>query len=111
MTFLDSAKQQLLEAMGDLEEIDFARTPSFFFLERLKQELEDIGMHDWVDPTLASIRLDISGLGLDYAPHEQWLSAMAKSYAQVVKKMVRTFRVFGGQVTRNQLANLSLKME
>lgn len=111
MSFTDRAKQQILEMMEEFSELEFAKTPTFFFLERLRDEMRELGLEPWVTPTLGAIKLEISGLGFDYEPHEVWLSEMAKAYAKIIQKMVAAFDTFGDEVVREQLSNLSLKME
>ena len=111
MDFFESAKVQLLEMMEGIGGVDLQQTPTFFFFTRLKAEMEELGLHDWVKPTLGSLTLEITALGMDYEPHEEWLRAMAKAYAVCIDKMITTFRVFGDEVVKNQLSRLSLKIE
>ena len=111
MSFFDEAKGQLLEMIEGFGDLDLQKTPTFFFFTRLKDEMELLGLHDWVKPTLGSINLEITGLGHDSEPHEEWLGEMAKAYAICIDKMITTFRVFGDEVVKSQLSKLSLKME
>jgi len=111
MSFYDDAKKQLLEMMVGFGDLDLEQSPTFAFLSYLKEEMEKRDLHTWVKPTLGSIKLEISGLGMDYKPHEEWLRGMAREYARCIEKMIETFSVFGDEVVRNQLSNLSLKVE
>jgi hypothetical protein len=109
--FIEHAKQQLLDMMQGLEEVAFSSTPTFFFLTRLREEMRELGLELWIEPTLGSIQINITALGFDAEPHEEWLTAIAKSYAKLIEKMITTFKTFGDEVVRSQLSNLSLKME
>lgn len=108
---IENTKQRVLDMVGDIVEIDFTKTPSFFFLGRLREEMKERGLHDWTDTALGGIDVDFSALGIDYGPHEEWLSEMAKVYVKVVEKLITTFQTFGEDVVRKQLSNLYIKME
>ena len=108
--FVDNAKEQFLELMEGFGKIDLEQIPTFIFFTFLKEEMEERGLHDWVESTLGGIKIELSGLGMDAKPHEDWLREMARAYAVCIEKMISTFRVFGDEVVRNQLTNLSLEI-
>lgn len=87
MNSVDNTKQELLDIMNSMANLDPSKLPAFVFLKLLSREMVALGLPaDVIRKSLTNFTIDLSGLGEDVEPHMPWLVKMSKAYAEWINK-------------------------
>lgn len=98
---------------GEIGNIDFSRTPEFYFRRQVLNRLvQDHKFNcDIANDIAGTITVNIPALGFDYEPHQEFLDALAVKVANVAKNMWNQSSCFGHNFTMRLLKSVAITMK
>lgn len=88
-------KKQILSGLTQLTETDFSKNPAVYFLKRFQKHLRNLNLPSEVVETAMGLELNLSGLGMEAKPHQEFLDEAAQILAQITLKAYSTFKEEG----------------
>jgi len=91
---IESIKEMLIETFRSAQELDLEKTPTYYFTKELVNQLKSLGYRDAVK-IVSGITIDLSGLGPDYNPHQEYLDKLSYVVAATINKVMVLGRKIG----------------
>jgi hypothetical protein len=109
---LKEAKEAILEALGELEKMNITETPGWYFLLRVRDEMEKRGYPSQeVKEMCSHLEIEFPALGMDYRPHQEFLDEAAFRLGTAIQNLYHAARLeFGKEYAMKVLRQVSIKM-
>lgn len=109
----EEMKEAVLGALGELAKMDITKTPGWYLLLRVRDEMEKRGYPSQeVKEMCSHLDIEVPALGMDYRPHQEFLDEVAVRLGTAIFKMYYAAQQeFGREYAMKVLRQVSVTMK